>query len=72
MVLFLSHLAMVLLGAVLTLIVIFRKRNGTLHINIVNPNKDVYSFEFLTPLNDLWKSKILVFTVKVDDDTVSQ
>lgn len=62
-----THLAALVLGAALTLIILLFKKDGTLHINTSDPNKDVYSFEFLTPLNNIWQRKLIVFSVKVDD-----
>ena len=63
----LSLIGAFLLGLAIPLFVV--KVNGILHINTYDSNKDVYSFELFTPLNEIPRRKFLVFKVKIDEET---
>ena len=69
--LFVTHMLMVALGIVLTLVVIHAKRDGTLHINTYDPDTDVYSFEFDIPIDQIGNRHMIVFNVKVDSQPKS-
>lgn len=65
----LTHLATFAFGILVTFVFVYHGRDGTLRINTYDPEKDVYSFEFKTPLNDIWRRKTIVFDVKVDSNS---
>lgn len=47
------------------LMLICMKKDGTLVINTYDPDKDVYSFEFKTPLNEIAAKRMIHFDVEV-------
>lgn len=55
------------LGIIIGMVIIFliTKMDGTLKINTYDPDKDVYSFEFTTPLNEITRKNKLHFKVEI-------
>lgn len=64
-----SYALVFVLGMLITVLILSYKKDapdGTFRINTFDPDKDVYSLEFETPLNEVANKKSIVFKVEVE------
>lgn len=65
---FLTHFLAFAIGGAIAILITnnVTKPDGIFKINTYDPDKDVYSLEFSTPLNEIPNKKDLVFKVEIE------